>query len=378
MQSLALGIPLFLFFMDFYLACSLYILAYSGWIVFNRRLVILQHLKKVRNERGKIKNLDYHFITDDANVLDRISRQNLFEGLTVSTFFTYFIGLLDVFAIQYLLNEASQSQEDSPFIFFGLAVLIFIAFIGQFLSFAFKHTTLIYCLIPIVSAVIFGIARYSNADSILSKLPLYGSFIVYLMISLTLYLLITFLYPVFILRNLNATTVIIGSILTLIVTIFGYFVSEYLTQEIVINLNRFGMEGLLPQNAKSFLSDNKEFAELSTRFFEREKKIIVNRYIGIVSSGITLSFVLGGLLVTRKLTNAKKKAKKIYRNKISHGRFNYQDIKECGYYGGEEYENLLLTNPVTLAMILQEEGDLIIPKLTINQRIKTFFSRKKR
>lgn len=92
-----------------------------------------------------------------------------------------------------------------------------------------------------------------------------------------------------------------------------------------------------------------------------------------MSSGLTLSFVIGGFIVTKRVDKSKKKAREIYRNKIITDNFNYKDLKECSYFGGEEYEHLLLNNKITRNKIFNEEKNLDIPEVTSLSGIKQFF-----
>ncbi|OQP18569.1 hypothetical protein B2I20_18755 [Bacillus stratosphericus] len=53
----------------------------------------------------------------------------------------------------------------------------------------------------------------------------------------------------------------------------------------------------------------------------------------------------------------------------------YQYLVECSYFGGEDYENLLLNNDITSKIIKDNEVKLDIPDLSIKTRFIAWLKR---
>jgi len=78
----------------------------------------------------------------------------------------------------------------------------------------------------------------------------------------------------------------------------------------------------------------------------------------LIITALTTSYIVGGLIINWKIKKNKLRAKSIYRNLIKNGHPTYRVLIECSFYGGEEYENLLLNNDTTLKLIMENEIDL--------------------
>lgn len=373
-------IPGGLLYLKFFLAVSIYVLIFSCWLVFYNRKLISSYIHDVKNLHSQIQQLDYYFITDEFKVSDRHKRIELYGGFQKTTILFYFFGVINIFSLAHIGSYFFSESLKITFISYLLFVVIFLYFTGNLLAYVNKYTTLIYCSVPFISAIIFFVC-ISAPSLIALKLPMYIFFIFYLILSSLLYLVLTLMYPIYLLRNLNTLTVIIGSAITLFITIFGFLMSDYISQvmqsqDMFLNVNNIASDETIPHSIKQFLIQNDEILDIINYFFEKEIKNTLNSYISIMSSGLTLSFVIGGFIVTKRVNKSKKKAREIYRKKIITDNFNYKDLKECSYYGGEEYEHLLLNNKMTRTKIFNEEKNLDIPEVTLMSGIKHFFCNK--
>lgn len=73
-------------------------------------------------------------------------------------------------------------------------------------------------------------------------------------------------------------------------------------------------------------------------------------------TAITISYIVGGLIIDRKIWKSDANAKAIYRTIVTSDNFHdYMLIVKCAYLGGDEYENLLLDNSKFLKIILENE-----------------------
>lgn len=61
------------------------------------------------------------------------------------------------------------------------------------------------------------------------------------------------------------------------------------------------------------------------------------------------------MFILISITNKKKKANSIYKDKLINSTLNYDSIIKCIYLGGQEYENNFLNNDKARDIILEKE-----------------------
>lgn len=184
-----------------------------------------------------------------------------------------------------------------------------------------------------------------------------------------------YIFPVHILRKINSKIILISFFITVLSTflsgILEFYFIEYLTKDnqlLTVYAVRQNTE--ISWTLKNIILDNNEIVDVINNFFIKEMSGQLKSITGIIITAATMSYLVGGLLINRKVSKSKSKAKLIYRIDINK-EINppYRTLVECAYHGGEEYENLLLNNDRTVNIIMFNEKGIIIPDVSIKTRI---------
>lgn len=201
------------------------------------------------------------------------------------------------------------------------------------------------------------------------------------MITLILYSVLTYTFPVHILRKLNSKTVLISSLLTIIVAFLPqilsfYFFNKMQKEEYLLTIEEVEKTTNPSDILGDIILDNPELVDMINYFLVRETESILASGVNLVVTALTISYLTGGLLINRKIGRNKQKAKTIYRDMIKDRvPISYQVLQKCSFYGGEEYENLLLNNEVTSKLIKENEVNLDIPDLSVKTRLIAWWKR---
>jgi hypothetical protein len=103
-------------------------------------------------------------------------------------------------------------------------------------------------------------------------------------------------------------------------------------------------------------------------YSEKELSEQLEYIINSVMTSLTISYLIGGLIINFKIRKNKSKAKSLFRNFIKGiTEVNYGQLVKCSFYGGEEYENLILNNDSMSKIIIDNESNLDIPDVTIKK-----------
>ena len=151
-------------------------------------------------------------------------------------------------------------------------------------------------------------------------------------------------------------------------------------KDIIFN---YTMNGISDKVSSSFFKD--DFMSLKSKadfikcvyemytylFVERKTNMFYNQ-LAELCGGITLTFLIGGIIVTIRTHYLDSKANKKWKNIIYSSSVKYNDLIECAYIGGRNYENLILSNVDFIKIIKDEEKDISEEK-PWKERMKVWF-----
>lgn len=360
-------IPIFLMSQGQFTLTSIYIILLSSWLIVVNRKVLKNNFNNFFYENKKLKKLDYYHIIDDNKTIDVEKRkeilgfiQNLSSGATLVLLFNFM-------SLYYLGKKMlGDSPVFIPLASFAMVLIILLAYGGIFVGIVYKYTTTTYVLLPGVGAIIY----FGWIDEHIFFLPNFFRFSGYILIVLFLYLLLTVLSPPHILRKLNSRTILISSLLTVLAAFLNqilsfYFLTFFRSENLHLTLNSVKSETNISDSLKNIILENEEIIDLINHFIEKE---ILNQFTSFFSLGITaitISYILGGLVIKRRIGKNTLKAKCIYREMIKdNSTVSYNRLIQCSFYGGEEYEHLILNNYLMVDVILKEENNLDIPDVS--------------
>lgn len=372
-----LYIPLILLSKKLYIATSLYVLLISIWIVWINRNIILKNIKIFFKERKKLKNLDYYRITDDNKIIDLEKRRNIFSLFRDMTMGTFLIAVVNIMAISSLIRHF---LGDSPILNLITAIVIslitLIGYGGILASIVYKYTTTIYVVIPMISAIIY----FLFLDPLVSFLPDFARLAGYLMTTIILYFILTYAFPAHILRKLNSKTILISSFTTILASFFSqilqfFFTSYFQNEHYLLTVDAVKETTDISEGLKSIILDNTELIDIINHFSLKEVSSLLASITSLIITALTISYIIGGLIINHRIRKNKLKAKSIYRKLIKKEHPSYSILIECSFYGGEEYENLLLNNNTTLKIILENEAAIKIPDISRKTRLIAWWKR---
>lgn len=369
--------PLYLLSKKLYILASFYFMLIGLWRLWINRKNNVQ-LNDLLVEWKKLIGLEYYYITDDNKKIDLEKRRNILSEFSNAMMRILVTLIIFTMGMYFLLTHFLGVSDYLNLLTFVISsVISIILFAGLIAEIVFKYTTAIYVLIPIISAFIY----FLFLDPVVAFLPNFSRFGFYLCTTTTLYLVLTFTFPVHILRNLNGKTVLISSFTTIIAAfssqiILYLFSSYFKSRNILLSIESIKNETNMSNALKSIILDNPDLIDLINNLLIKEASSQLNSMASLVLTAFTLSYIIGGLLINRKISNSRLKAKSIYRRLVKEEiPLNYRILTKCSYYGGEKYEDLLLNKDITSKIIMNNEVNLNIPDTSIKTRFKTWVKR---
>lgn len=196
----------------------------------------------------------------------------------------------------------------------------------------------------------------------------------YFIVCLISYSFFIFILPINIFRKITPQIVFLPIISSIVVQL----ITNY--RDVMLN---YTMSGITDKVSNSFFKDNfmpiksksdfiKFLYEMYVYLFVERKTNIFYNQLAELCGGITLTFLIGGIIVTIRTHYLDSKADKKWKNIIYSSSVKYNDLIECAYIGGRNYENLILSNVDFIKIIKDEEKDISEEK-SWKERMKDWF-----
>lgn len=286
----------------------------------------------------------------------------------------YRILVIYIFIYLFFLFILIISQIRLKFILFigGIMVLVAVAMtlIALLIIEFIKHPMISYIFGVPVLAISLTYAICSSRQ--LSKATL----LTYFIVCLILYSLFILILPINIFRKITPQI----AFLPVISSIAVQLATNY--RDIIFN---YTMNGISDKVSNSFFKN--DFTSLRSRadlikcvyemyiylFVERKTNMFYNQ-LAELCGGITLTFLIGGVIITIRTHHLDLKANKKWKNIIYSSSIRYSDLIECAYIGGRNYENLILNNVNFIKVIKDEEKDISKEK-SWKEKIKEKFTK---
>lgn len=371
-------IPLFLMSKRLYVLVSIYVVLISGYLIWVNWKTIKKNIKSFSTERKRIKNLEYYHITDDDKLIDLEKRRttfSLFSNITMGTFLILMVNFMAIHSlIQQFWGESAVLNLITTIV---VSLIAFIGYGGMIAGVVYKYTTTTYVVMPIISALIY----FSLIDPLIAFFPDFARFAGYLFITIIFYLILAYSFPAHILRKLNGKTVLISSFTTILATFSSQILEFYFSNFIQNGNYLLTIENVknatdVSDTLKNIVLDNPKLVDIINHFLLNETSNILSSMTSLVITALTISYIFGGLMINRKIRKNKSKAKSIYRILIiKKSLIDYHTLIKCSFYGGEEYENLLLNNDTTQKVIKENEIELAIPDVSRKTRFIAWWQR---
>lgn len=372
-----LSIPIILLSKKAYMLVGIYVVSISIWLILVNRITVIKNIEIFFRERKKIENLEYYRITDDNKTIDLEKRRNIFSLFRDMTRGTFFISMINIMAINSLFSHfLGESSLLNLVTIIVISLITFIGYGGILASIVYKYTTTVYVTIPLISAAIY----FLFLDSFILFLPDFARFAGYLMTTMLLYLLLTYAFPAHVLRKLNSKTVLISSFTTILAAFLSqmvqfFFVNYAESEKYLLTIDTVRKSTDISDGLKKIILDNPESIDIINHFFLKDVSSLLTSITSLAITAVTISYIVGALLINMKIRKNRLKAKSIYRTLIKKTQPSYSTLIECSFYGGEEYENLLLNNDRTLKIIQENEVNIKIPDISRKARLIAWWKR---
>ena len=126
----------------------------------------------------------------------------------------------------------------------------------------------------------------------------------------------------------------------------------------------------ISDSVKKIIFDNPELLKAVRYFAVKEATSQVISAVSLLSTVLTVSYLVGGLIINSKIQSNKNKAGQLYRECIKNAdSVKYDQLRKCAFWGGEDYENLLLSNPQFQRVILDIESEIIVSENRVEKKL---------
>lgn len=92
----------------------------------------------------------------------------------------------------------------------------------------------------------------------------------------------------------------------------------------------------ISEGLKSILLDNTELIDIINNFSLKEMSNLLASITSLIITALTISYIVGGLIINHRIRKNQLKAKSLYRELIKKEHPSYSVLIECSFYGGEE------------------------------------------
>ena len=327
-----------------------------GGLVFSWKSKLFIWLKNKNNLLKDIRQRKYFYVTEKDYKTDLRKRRELGSAIYAFSNIGFIVVIMIISAVTSLIDHPLATG------LFGIIICgaMIIAFIGIILSVRNYVTGMYYYILPWLVALITidYVDSYSSIKSIM----------IFMSLTLISYISLTLLLPLHSLRKITSSTWLFGVLTTLIVPLFLEYFFKYYMVEVIqkefysnpITLDLLNKQGLNP-DVLSFIKENPYIIDLMNRFREMYIAHDLNSFTSDLSTLrflLLTSYSIGTIIITLKIKLGKSKAEDVYSHIKSSDGVQYDSLRDCIFYGGDEYESKIMANSDFEAIIISEEQQL--------------------
>ena len=300
----------------------------------------------------EIRRRKYFFITEKGYKTDLKKRREL--GAAV--YYLTNIGFMVILVVISVLNSLNLVAFKGLIAIVAIGAMI-IALAGIIIAAKNYLTGLYYYLIPL-AMLLFTLDYVKSFSDI-------KSIVIYIILVFIAYSIFAILLPLHSLRKITNMTWLFGVLTTLLVPLLlEYFFQYYIVNEIngQISNESITLETLMKLNLSteviSFFKENPDAIELVKRFREMSISFEIHTLtseLSVIRFLLLTAYSLGTIIITSKIELGKSKAKDLYNTIKSSQKVQYSELRDCIFYGGEEYENRIMDNEILRTKIITEE-----------------------
>lgn len=293
-----------------------------------------------------VRKRNYFFVTEKGYKTDLRKRREIGN-------YIYWITNLFLILVVMIVTPIVLRYDWLSFLKYLPTVALGFAIFGIVLAARNYLTGLYYYLVPLI-VLLANIDYIPHCDN---NIKVIAMFILWTLLS---YTVLTVLLPLHSLRKVNNTTWLFGVLTTLLISIIFKYVLQYsfvnnsqnelISKVITIeSLEQFKVSIKVKQIIVDLL---KRFIEISNSY----EMSSINSGLSLMGFLMLTSYSIGSIIINLKIKLGESKSKDIYDKIILSEEVKYTELRDCIFYGGEKYEDKILSNPGYRSIILKEES----------------------
>ena len=299
-----------------------------------------------------IREKKLYYVTDKGYLTDLKTRKEVGRAIYYGSNIIFFLIIIVL-----LTTEKVQIPEVFQWILFT------IPFLGIIMSSRFYIPSLFYYSVPLISTIIFfSINDFEHLSSVESI----GTFLIN---SSLFYALLTLILPLHSIRKITNRSWLVGVLISLSISLLLQYIPGNMMKNMYSSVYEYRQVtiDIIEKSGASFefitfLKSNPLVMEILKGVQHDLYDLLKYKNLATASSIFSLvsflsisSYSLGKILFDLKLRLGEAKAKDIYEIIENQENVDYEDLRDCIFYGGDKYQDKIFSNPEYKKTIISTE-----------------------
>ena len=312
-------------------------------------------VEEIDDKLGKyklIREKKLYYVTEKGYLTDLKTRKEVGRAIYYGSNIIFFLIIIVL-----LTTEKVQIPEVFQWILFT------IPFLGIIMSSRFYIPSLFYYSVPLISTIIFfSINDFEHLSSVESI----GTFLIN---SSLFYALLTLILPLHSIRKITSRSWLVGVLISLLISLLLQYIPGNMMKNMYSSVYEYRQVtiDIIEKSGASFefitfLKSNPLVMEILKGVQHDLYDLLKYKNLATASSIFSLvsflsisSYSLGKILFDLKLRLGEAKAKDIYEKIENQENVDYEDLRDCIFYGGEKYQDKIFSNPEYKKTIISTE-----------------------
>ena len=288
-----------------------------------------------------IREKKLYYVTEKGYLTDLKTRKEVGRAIYYGSNIIFFLIIIVL-----LTTEKVQIPEVFQWILFT------IPFLGIIMSSRFYIPSLFYYSVPLISTIIFfSINDFEHLSSVESI----GTFLIN---SSLFYALLTLILPLHSIRKITNRSWLVGVLISLSISLLLQYIPGNMMKNMYSSVYEYRQVtiDIIEKSGASFefitfLKSNPLVMEILKGVQHDLYDLLKYKNLATASSIFSLvsflsisSYSLGKILFDLKLRLGESKAKDIYEKIENQENVDYEDLRDCIFYGGEKYQDKIFSN----------------------------------
>ena len=299
-----------------------------------------------------IREKKLYYVTEKGYLTDLKTRKEVGRAIYYGSNIIFFLIIIVL-----LTTEKVQIPEVFQWILFT------IPFLGIIMSSRFYIPSLFYYSVPLISTIIFfSINDFEHLSSVESI----GTFLIN---SSLFYALLTLILPLHSIRKITNRSWLVGVLISLSISLLLQYIPGNMMKNMYSSVYEYRQVtiDIIEKSGASFefitfLKSNPLVMEILKGVQHDLYDLLKYKNLATASSIFSLvsflsisSYSLGKILFDLKLRLGEAKAKDIYEIIENQENVDYEDLRDCIFYGGDKYQDKIFSNPEYKKTIISTE-----------------------